>query len=87
MAELQRELESLRIEYDRRMAALMAELQAAKIEIERMLEEMRRLFDQKIALELEITQYRKLLAMEDARCAAAASCESFSSQVVAYCLH
>lgn len=69
VAELQRELEAIRIEYDRRLAALTAELQAAKIEIDRLLEEMRRLFDQKIALELEITQYKKLLAMDDARCA------------------
>lgn len=67
VAELQRQLETLRIEYDRQLAALMAELQAAKIEIDRLLSEMRRLFDQKIALELEITQYKKLLAMEDAR--------------------
>ena len=78
VAELQRELEALRIEYDRRLAALTAELQAAKIEIERLLEEMRRLFDQKIALELEITQYKKLLAMEDARYAACPSRYSHS---------
>jgi len=67
VAELQRQLEALKVEYDKRLAMLTAELQAAKIEIERLLEDMRRLFDQKIALELEITQYKKLLAMEDAR--------------------
>lgn len=67
MAELQRELEALKMDFDRKFAALTAELQTAKIEIERLLEEIRRLFDQKIALELEITQYKKLLAMEDTR--------------------
>ena len=67
MNELQRELEAIKTDFDRQFAALTAELQAAKFEIERLLEEMRRLFDQKIALELEITQYKKLLAMEDSR--------------------
>ena len=67
MNELQRELEAIKTDFDRHLAALTAELQAAKVEIERLLEEMRRLFHQKIALELEITQYKKLLAMEDSR--------------------
>ena len=61
------ELESERLNYDQEHAKISASLAAAKKEIERLMTELRKLFDQKIALEIEVTQYQKMLDMEITR--------------------
>ena len=64
---LGRELESERQNSDQEQAKIAGQLAAAKKEIERLMVELRRLFDQKIALEIEVTQYQKMLDMDFSR--------------------
>lgn len=64
---LLRELENEKLNYDQEFANISGSLAAAKKEIERLMGELRKLFDQKIALEIEVTQYQKMLDMEISR--------------------